>query len=122
MPGSTRQQPDQIGIMDAGPGEALDVIKFEPAGFGASVALLVHKGAPASVAFEDDALDRVRDVVRIRGPGHCGGGLPWLPADAETFLLDSLEEEVERLLEDCSWVAIGNPVPEQILGLAELVA
>ena len=70
-----------------GTSKALDVIEFEPASFGASVALLVHKGAPASVAFEDDALDRVRDVVRIRRPSHCGGGLPRLPADGEALLL-----------------------------------
>src|SRR5205823_6217458 len=44
----TAQQANQVGVVDMGTSKALDVIEFEPASFGASVALLVDKGAPAS--------------------------------------------------------------------------
>src|SRR3979490_1991860 len=46
---------------------------------------------------------------------------PRLPAGGESLLLHPFDEEVERLLEDGRQVSVWDPVPEQILRLAELV-
>src|SRR5438067_10113061 len=116
------KQTDQAGVVDTAPCEALDVVEFQAAGLGTPVSMLAHERASAAVALEDDPLDGIGDVMGIRGARDFLAGLAGLAAYAEPFLLDLVDDEVERLLQDRCWVAGRNAVAEQVLGLAQLVA
>src|SRR5712671_3895891 len=83
--------------------------------------MLVGKGAAGTVALEDLALDRIGNVTRARCVGVFGRGLSRLPARGEALLLHVFDQQVECRFEDRRHVSVGNAVPEQILGLAELV-
>jgi hypothetical protein len=102
-------------------GEAVDVIEFEAARFGAAAAAGVHEGAAAFVAGEDGSADWGGDVA--------GGGAIRIGRlrrsrvgdQGEALLLDALDEDVQSLLQDRRWIAVGNAVAEKILSAAQFV-
>src|SRR5438105_5163917 len=42
------EQTDQAGVVDSGPGEALDVVEFQAAGLGTPMSMLAHERASAA--------------------------------------------------------------------------
>jgi len=60
-------------------------------------------------------------VTRRRRVGLSDRYLSRLPTRGEALLLHLFDQQVECLLEDRRQVSVGDAVPEQILGLAELV-
>jgi len=60
------EQADPICSVETRPREAVDVIEFQGAGLGAPSSILVAERAAPAVAFEDLALDGVRNVTRRR--------------------------------------------------------
>src|SRR5712692_2874337 len=117
----TAEQADPVRSVEMRSREAVAVIEFQGAGLRAPAAALVGERAAASVALEDRALDRVGNVTRTRFVGVFGRGLSRLPALGEALLLHLFDQQVECLFEDRPQVSVGDAVPEQILGLAELV-
>src|SRR5947207_2898561 len=122
-------------------GEAVHVVELEEGGRCATAAVSVEEGAPAAVALIDEALRGVRDVarrrrrdilsrfpnrsitwrsVRRRRRGVSLGPLP--PADRKALLLHLRDQQIESLLEDGRHVAVRQAMPEQVLGLPQLVA
>src|SRR5439155_11955670 len=49
------------------------------------------------------------------------GRLPRFPADREPLLLDIVDQQVERPVDDAGQVSIRNTVPEQVLCSSQLV-
>ena len=110
--------------MAVGPREALEVVELQRAGVDASAAPFVGEGAAPAVASVDGTLDRVGDVPRglpkARGARRARRSAIRLPSNGEAFLLDCLDQGVERGFEHGSQVAVGDAVPKQILCLLEL--
>src|SRR6266852_7337192 len=117
----TAEQADPVRSVEMRSRKAIAVIEFQGASLGAPPAMPVGERAAATVAFEDLALDRVGNVTRTRCAAVFARALPHLPAGGEALLLHVLDQHVERLFEDRRQVSVGDAVPEQILGLAELV-
>jgi len=83
----TAEQPNTVRSVQRDPRETIDVIEFQGACLRAPPAALVQERALPTVALEDRALDRVRDVARGRMRSvH----RRWtrFPTDCEAFLLD----------------------------------
>src|SRR5713101_2557596 len=101
--------------------EPVLVIELQGASLRAPAAALVGERAAAIVALEDLALDRSGNVTRTQVVGLLVRCLPCLPTRGEALLLDLLDQQVESLFEDGRHISVRDSVPEQILGLAELV-
>jgi hypothetical protein len=115
------EETDSIRTMEMRAREPIEVIEFQEASLSAPAAALVGVRATAAVALVDLAFDGVGNVTRKRGLRLFWRSLSRLPTRGESLLLDVVDQQVECLLEDCRQVSVRNSVPEQILGLAELV-
>jgi len=105
-------EPDAIRIMRMRPRPAVDVIEFEHARLGATVAELVDESAPALIADIDVPSDGGRHGPRTRA---CGVRLAIgtrLPTGREALLLHFHDEKVHRRLDDVGEVARWEPVTE----------
>jgi len=118
----TAEQADPVRSVEMRSRKPVAVIEFQAARLGAPPAALVLERAAATVTLEDRALDRVGYVTRTRFVRCFSRGRSSLPARREALLLHVFDQQVECLLEDRRRVSVGDSVPEQILGLAELVA
>ena len=116
------EEPDPIRSVLVRPREPVDVIELKNAGLGAPAALLIGVRTAPAVAFEDLSLDRIRNVARSRLAVSFAAARSRLADLTEPLLLDLLDEQVQRLFDDGAHVSIREAVPEQLLGLTELVA
>ncbi|MFL5313276.1 MAG: hypothetical protein ACJ79H_22810, partial [Myxococcales bacterium] len=80
------KQADPICAVETRSSEAVDVIEFQAARLAAFTPLPVGERAAAAVAFEDLALDRVRDVTRRRFRYVLGPSRSRLSTRAEPLL------------------------------------
>src|SRR5216683_2176203 len=117
----TAEQTDPVRSVEMRSREPVAVIELQGASFRAPPAMLVGEGAAATVALEDRALDRVGNVTRTRLAGAFGRALPRRPAGGEALLLHMFDQQIECSFEDRRQVSVGDAVPEQVLGLTELV-
>src|SRR5229473_619539 len=117
----TAEQTDPVRSVEMRSREPVAVIELQGASFRAPPAMLVGEGAAATVALEDRALDRVGNVTRTRLAGAFGRALPRRPAGGEALLLHMFDQQIECSFEDRRQVSVGGAVPEQVLGLTELV-
>src|SRR4051812_9323520 len=101
--------------------KAVAVIEFELSFLFAPPAPLVDERALAAVPLVDDALDRVRDMPRLRGDSAVRRGAG-LAAHSEALLLHLSDEEVDRHSKNRRKIAVGHAVTEKVLRLAKLVA
>src|SRR5438128_11251538 len=100
--------------------EAVDVVDLERSPLGAAVSSVVDEGAATAVALVDGTLHRVRHVARFGFYVGCRWAA-LLAADCEAFLPNLCDEHFERSAEDGREVAVRHAVPQEILGLANLV-
>src|SRR5216684_6096912 len=117
----TAEQTDPVRSVEMRSREPVAVIELQGASFRAPPAMLVGEGAAATVALEDRALYRVGNVTRTRLAGAFGRALPRRPAGGEALLLHMFDQQIECSFEDRRQVSVGDAVPEQVLGLTELV-
>src|SRR6266849_1344009 len=117
----TAEQADPVRSVEMRSREPVLVIELQGASLRAPAAALVGERAAAIVALEDLALDRIGNVTRTQVVGLLVRCLPCLPTRGEALLLDLLDQQVESLFEDGRHISVRDSVPEQILGLAELV-
>jgi hypothetical protein len=82
---------------------------------------VINHEATAAVPLVDLALDGVGYVTRRRCFRLFCRSRSRVPPRGEALLLHLLDQQVERLLEDCRHVSVRNSVAEQILRLAEFI-
>jgi hypothetical protein len=92
-------------------------MEFQKSSFGASAAWSHERAAPL-ITLPDDASHRGRDVTRV--PRRC---VEWTRAIGrrQLLLLQFVDEDGERLIEDLAGIAVWDRVSQQILGTAELI-
>ena len=102
-------------------GESILVIELDRAGLRAPVSALVDKRTPASIALIDRPLDRVRNVARHPLLFSLCRGRSRLPPHRKPLFGHLLDQHVERPLQHLRHAPIRDPVPQQVLGVLELV-
>src|SRR5712664_4364650 len=115
------EETDTVRAVNGSSRKPVAMIEFQGARLAASAAMLVGETAAAAVALEDLAFDGVRNVPRGRSARVAGRTRSRLPTRGESLFHHLFDEQVECLLENGRQIPVRDPVPEQILGLAELV-
>jgi hypothetical protein len=108
----TAEEADPVCAVNWSSREPVAVVEFQGACLAAPAAMPVSKGAAATVALEDLALDGVRNVSRGRCLRVLCRSRSRLPTSGKSLLLHLFDQQVESFLEDCRKVSVWDSVSE----------
>ncbi len=96
----------------------IDVVKLQEGAFAAAAAAPRDEGTLASITQPDGTLDVSRDVA---GPGGCRRDWARLRRRGELPPGDVLQQQLQRPVEDCARITVGDLAPQEFLSASQVL-